>query len=342
MKPKRLVAELVVAAAAALFFGLAWADVGAVATGAALAAPTPTATSSCPDAQEPNNTFAQAFLITPGTVYLGCMPTPSDLDYFRFPVGPNTAIKVELYTLPANYDLYLYAPNHTLLDSSTNGGKTSEVVEYTTGPTGGQFYAKVQSGGGWDSSNPYRLKLTLTPPTATPTPTPTRTATSTATATPTPTRTSTSTAPPGPTPTRTATSTTPPGPTPTRTATSTTTATATTSCTDAQEPNDSFAQAFPITPGVEYLGCIPTVGDLDHFRFPVGPDTAIKVELYGLPANYDLYLYAPDKTLLGKSTKSGTTSEAVQYTAGPDGGQFYTKVQSGGGWDSSNPYRLKL
>ncbi|MGQ9584372.1 MAG: DNRLRE domain-containing protein, partial [Anaerolineae bacterium] len=34
---------------------------------------------------------------------------------------------------------------------------------------------KVQSGGGWDSSNPYRLKLTLTPPTATPTPTSTAT-----------------------------------------------------------------------------------------------------------------------------------------------------------------------
>lgn len=117
---------------------------------------------TCNDPQEPNDTFGQAFLISAGVEYLGCIPTPSDLDYFRFDVPPNTAIRVELFSLPANYDLYLYNPAQALLDSSTNGGTTSEMVEYTTGPAGGQFYAKVQSGGEWDLYNPYALKLTLT------------------------------------------------------------------------------------------------------------------------------------------------------------------------------------
>jgi hypothetical protein len=123
---------------------------------------------SCIDPQEPNDTFAQAFLITPTVEYTGCIPTPSDLDYFRFDVASNTAISVELFNLPANYDLYLYDPAQALLDSSINVGTTSEMVEYTTGPVGGQFYAKVQSGGEWDLYNSYALKLTLTPVTVWP------------------------------------------------------------------------------------------------------------------------------------------------------------------------------
>jgi hypothetical protein len=42
------------------------------------------------------------------------------------------------------------------------------MVEYTTGPVGGQFYVKVQSGGEWDLYNSYALKLTLTPVTVWP------------------------------------------------------------------------------------------------------------------------------------------------------------------------------
>lgn len=118
---------------------------------------------ACADLQEPNDTFVQAFPITPAVEYLGCIPTPSDLDYFRFNVAPHTAIGVELYNLPANYDLYLYDPAQTLLDSSTNAGTTSEIVEYTNEATSGPFYAKVQSGGEWDFYNAYALKLTLTP-----------------------------------------------------------------------------------------------------------------------------------------------------------------------------------
>lgn len=194
--------------------------------------PTPTATPipPCSDAQEPNNSFGQAFLITAGVEYLGCIPTPSDFDYFRFSVNPNTAITVELFGLPANYDLYLYAPDQSLLDSSTNGGNTAETVAYTTGAAGGQFYALVRSSGPSDLYTPYHLKLTLTTltPTATrtPTATPTRTPTATPTATPTTFTGVTATATPTPdcrtqpcTPTPTPTTFTGATPTPTATAT---------------------------------------------------------------------------------------------------------------------------
>jgi len=144
---------------------------------------TPTPVPPCMDAQEPNNTFAQAFSINPGVEYLGCIPTPSDFDYFRFNVNPNTAIRVDLFGLPANYDLYLYAPDQTQFALSTNGGNTPETVEYTNGTYSGPFYARVQSGGGIDPFNPYHLKLTLTAVTATPTHTPKTTPTPTATPT---------------------------------------------------------------------------------------------------------------------------------------------------------------
>ncbi|MCU0521720.1 MAG: DNRLRE domain-containing protein, partial [Anaerolineae bacterium] len=116
----------------------------------------------CSDLQEPNDSFAAPYQISAGTEVLGCIPTPSDVDTFRFDVAPYTAVSVELFSLPANYDLYLYSPTQALLDSSANGGTTSEVVTYTTGASGGQYYASVQSGGEYDLYESYALKLTLT------------------------------------------------------------------------------------------------------------------------------------------------------------------------------------
>jgi hypothetical protein len=166
---------------------------------------TPTATPipPCSDAQEPNNSFPDAFAISRGVEYSGCIPTIGDLDYFRFTADPFTEIKVDLYSLPADYDLFLYSTEHHLLDESTNDGAAAESVIHETGFVGGWFYALVRSGGGMDAFHPYLLKLTLTSmptptPTATPTPGPSPTPTRTPTRTPTPTQTPTRTATPTP------------------------------------------------------------------------------------------------------------------------------------------------
>jgi hypothetical protein len=90
---------------------------------AAPSAPTATftpKTSQCSDGQEPNDGFGQAYLISAGVQYSGCIPTPGDLDYFRFAVALNTRIRVELFDLPQNYDLYLYSPAGSLLIGSAN------------------------------------------------------------------------------------------------------------------------------------------------------------------------------------------------------------------------------
>ena len=390
------------------------------------------AATACYDAQEPNDTFAQAFLINPGVEYLGCIPTPSDLDYFRFKVNPNIHIRVELFNLPANYDLYLYAPDQTPLDSSTNGGITSEMVEYTTVLAGGQFYAKVQSGGGFDFSNPYHLKLTLTSlgptptrtptntatatvtptptttpthtptntatatmtptatptrtPTATPTPTPTSTATATPTATPTrtstptptPTNTATATLTPtptptsfGPTPTRTptntatatptgtstptatsthtstptvtSTSTATPTPTTTRTLTSTPTPTSTTACNaDNYEPNDKMIDAYQIQPGVEYRGLICPPGDHDFSKLPLTAGTRLRVQLYDLPADYQLSLYGPGGKWLDHSSNKGFRSEEIRYTAATSGDYYLRVAPKGTAYNLTRPYTLRV
>ena len=97
-----------------------------------------------------------------------------------------------------------------------------------------------------------------------------------------------------------------------------------------------------MNPGVEYRGCIPALADKDYFRFTAPANTVVKVQLYGLPANFDLELFDADQNLLDKSTNTGTTTEAVDTTTGASGGVFYARVQSGGGVDPRDPYRLRL
>jgi hypothetical protein len=182
-------------------------------------------------------------------------------------------------------------------------------------------------------------------PTRTPTATPTPTHTATATRTQTPTRTPTAT----PTPTHTATATRTRTPTatatrtvtPSRTPTPSATASPAGGCQDPQEPNDDFASAFPMQVETEYQGCIPLTSDLDYFRIvlPVGP--WFQADLTNLPADFDLYLYGPDRVQLAVSNRDGVAAEFIQFQlAAP--GQHYLLVRTGGGTHATLPYRLKV
>jgi len=165
--------------------------------------PTPTAsatTAPCVDPYEPNNDQAHASDLAPGVEVTGCIPTPGDLDYFRFPAGPAERITVELSDLPVNLDLYLLDSSGQTLASSAQSGTTSERVELVAGPAGQQLFARIQSTGGWDLLRGYHLKLTRetgvpTPesPTVPPSETATATLEPTATETPSATRTASAT-----------------------------------------------------------------------------------------------------------------------------------------------------
>ena len=188
------------------------------------ATPTQTATTSatltprpCMDNYEPNDTFAQAWPLSPGVyqAYICCTVGALDYDYFKFSVVDGQRFQVWLRDLPANYDLCIYAPNQDLVGCSQQSGTTPEYFSHVAHYTG-DYYLLVN---GWqaqcDTLTPYTLEILLSTPTLTLTPTRTSTApptiTPTATASPTATSTATRVVTPSPTPTRTTT----PEPTPT-------------------------------------------------------------------------------------------------------------------------------
>ena len=98
------------------------------------AGPIPAAALAACEATDYGNSFATASLITPGVEYQGCISTQPDKDYFRFSVNPNTIIRVELFSLPKNYDLYLYNLAPAQIDGSTNGGTTWAMKDSVNAP----------------------------------------------------------------------------------------------------------------------------------------------------------------------------------------------------------------
>lgn len=277
---------------------------------AATATPTVTATATATarpkDPYEPNETFEQATPMQPGTDYLGYIESEQDVDVYAFTVSdPNGFIWASLTDLPADYDLFLYAPDRSLLAWSTYAGLTPEyILNQPVDGTVGQYYLRVVGyARAMNSEAPYRLRLELR--SATPTVTPTRTATGTATATRTP------------------------------------TATATRQPLDPNEPNDTFEQATALTAGVPMLGYIDSASDVDYYRLTVpagGKQIAVSLTL--LPADYDLYLADSGCNVVAMSRYGGTANEFIFYTA-PAAGTYYIYVAGfNHAYNPSATYRL--
>ncbi len=175
------------------------------------------------------------------------------------------------------------------------------------------------------------------PPTPTVTPTASRTAISTATHTRTPVPSPTRTPPPPPTATRTSTATVTSTPVPTPTPTSTT------ACElDPHEPNDRIADAFEIQSGVEYQGLICPAGDHDFFKLMVSAGTRLRVQLYDLPADYQLSLYGPGREWLDQSSNKGRMLEEIRHTAATTGEYAVRVAPKGTAHDTSRPYTLRV
>jgi hypothetical protein len=129
-------------------------------------ATTSTPSSVCPDIHEPNDTVKQArfmqFLAVEGYI---CHP--GDVDVFRTPAtygGYLVDFTVDLYDLPADYDLYVYYQG-TEIACSTHRGLTPEHVYYFSGPrTANSYELKVVgANGAFDPNRSYRLRFTMNP-----------------------------------------------------------------------------------------------------------------------------------------------------------------------------------
>ncbi|MBP7821878.1 MAG: T9SS type A sorting domain-containing protein [Saprospiraceae bacterium] len=121
----------------------------------------------------------------------------------------------------------------------------------------------------------------------------------------------------------------------------TTTSGTTTSCTDNYETNESTTAAKTIAVNTVITAKIGTSTDKDYFKF-TNTSTArnIKVELYNLPADYDLKLYR-GTTLVGTSQNSSTTAEKVIYNNGTITTYYAYVYGYNGAYNSSTCYNLK-
>ena len=114
------------------------------------------------------------------------------------------------------------------------------------------------------------------------------------------------------------------------------------SCTDTFEANNTSSTAKSISVNTNINALISSASDLDWFRFSnSSTQRNIKIDLTGLPADYDVRLYNPSGTQVGVSQNSGTASESIIYNNGPIGTYRVQVFGYNGSFNSTACYTLR-
>lgn len=126
---------------------------------------TTSATSTCSSTYESNNTSGTAYTIATNTNYTSQIQTSTDVDWYKFTTTSTaTKVKIDLTTLPADYDVTLYYLSGSTLysaGSSANSGTTSEQIKYNT-TTARTYYVKVYGySSAYSTSSCYTLKASV-------------------------------------------------------------------------------------------------------------------------------------------------------------------------------------
>jgi Pregnancy-associated plasma protein-A/Secretion system C-terminal sorting domain/Fibronectin type III domain len=121
-----------------------------------------TLSGSCSDAYEANNTRSTAKVIPVNTTFTAQIATTTDKDWYRFSNTTATKnIKIDLTTLPFDYDLKLYRSS-TNLATSQNSGTADEQIIYNTTTVSTSYYAYVYGyNGAYSSTSCYTLRVSL-------------------------------------------------------------------------------------------------------------------------------------------------------------------------------------
>ena len=126
---------------------------------------TTTAVNTCVDILEPNGTSATAGAIITGINYTAQIASNGDNDYYTF---SNTTtlkkIRVNLTTLPFDYDMKLYRPNGALQATSQNAGTADEKIIYnpTSNSNVGAYRVYIYGySGAFSNTQCYTLRVDL-------------------------------------------------------------------------------------------------------------------------------------------------------------------------------------
>jgi hypothetical protein len=123
---------------------------------------TTTSSGGCTDGYEPNNTVSTAVQIQPGLPVNALINPTGDIDWFKFNSNSTKKnVKVELYDLPADYDLQLCTASGKIIQTSQNRGNNPEIIIYNTKKSA-SYTARVNGyNGAFDPVNCYILNVTL-------------------------------------------------------------------------------------------------------------------------------------------------------------------------------------
>ncbi|MFN0215455.1 MAG: M43 family zinc metalloprotease [Saprospiraceae bacterium] len=118
-----------------------------------------TTSSNCADQYEPNNTNSTAVSVPINTAFTAQIATSTDKDYYKFGnTSTQKNIKVELTTLPFDYDLKLYRGT-TWVGTSENAGTASELIILNNATVSTSYKAYVYGyAGAWSNTQCYTFK----------------------------------------------------------------------------------------------------------------------------------------------------------------------------------------
>ncbi len=123
---------------------------------------TQSSTSTCSDNYESNNTSGTAATIPVNTNIVARISSSTDKDWFNFNnTSTQRNIRIDLTTLPADYDVRLYNPSGTQVAISQNGGTTAEVITFNTTLVGTWRVQVYGYNGAFNSSLCYTLKASI-------------------------------------------------------------------------------------------------------------------------------------------------------------------------------------
>jgi hypothetical protein len=123
---------------------------------------TTSSTPSCTDNYEPNNSTSAAALIPVNTNISARISSSTDNDWFRFSnTSSQRNIRIDLTTLPADYDVRLFNPSGTQVAISQNGSTTSEVIIFNTTIVGTWRVRVYGYNGAFNSSACYTLRASI-------------------------------------------------------------------------------------------------------------------------------------------------------------------------------------
>lgn len=122
-----------------------------------------TLSNSCADTYEPNNSRSGSLPLIPIAADLNArISSATDRDWYRF---ANTAtqrnIRIDLFNLPADYDLQLFQ-NATRRSTSQNDATNPEFIIFNTNTVASNWYAHVYGyNGAFNNTSCYTLRVTL-------------------------------------------------------------------------------------------------------------------------------------------------------------------------------------